>query len=160
MLNLQRFYVEFLLLTLKIFRVHSDVYSGIGLVLTEEDPYTGVDLDNCVNRKTGKVKPWAQEIIDYFDSYTEISPSGKRAIFEARGDIFTVPAENGFTVNLTKTQGVREMSPSWSPDGKYISYLSDVTGEYEIYLLENKEGAKPKQLTVFSQGSGASRQQH
>lgn len=42
------------------------------------------------------------------------------------------------------------MSPSWSPDGKYISYLSDATGEYEIYLLENKEGAKAKQITFNS----------
>jgi len=95
------------------------------------------------------VLPYFKNVSEFIES-AEISPSGKRAIFEARGDIFTVPAENGFTVNLTKSQGVREMSPSWSPDGKYISYLSDVTGEYEIYLLENKENAKAKQLTFNS----------
>jgi tricorn protease len=82
-------------------------------------------------------------------SYT-ISPTGKRALFDARGDIFSVPAEFGNTENLTQTQGIREIYPSWSPNGKYIAYYSDATGEYEIYLLENKKGAKPLQLTSKS----------
>lgn len=80
----------------------------------------------------------------------DISPSGKRAIFGARGDIFTVPAKNGEIVNLTNTQGIREKGASYSPNGKYIAYESDATGEYEIYLLENKEGAKARQLTSGS----------
>ncbi|MDO8896996.1 MAG: DPP IV N-terminal domain-containing protein, partial [Bacteroidales bacterium] len=79
-----------------------------------------------------------------------ISPSGKRALFDARGDIFSVPAENGQIENLTNTQGVREIYPSWSPNGKYIAYYSDAIGEYEVYLLENKKGAQPKQLTSNS----------
>jgi len=79
-----------------------------------------------------------------------VSPAGKRALFDARGDIFSVPAENGVIENLTETQGVREIYPMWSPDGKYISYYSDATGEYEVYLLENKKGAKPRQLTFNS----------
>ena len=82
-------------------------------------------------------------------SYT-VSPTGKRALFDARGDIFSVPAENGITENLTQTQGIREVYPSWSPNGKYISYYSDATGEYEIYLIENKKGAVPQQLTTNS----------
>ena len=76
-----------------------------------------------------------------------VSPTGKRALFDARGDIFSVPAEHGSIENLTETQGVREIYPMWSPDGKYISYYSDATGEYELYLLENKKGATPRQLT-------------
>lgn len=79
-----------------------------------------------------------------------VSPTGKRALFDARGDIFSVPAENGITENLTQTQGIREIFPSWSPNGKYIAYYSDATGEYEIYLLENKKGAKPQQITTGS----------
>lgn len=79
-----------------------------------------------------------------------VSPTGKRALFDARGDIFSVPAENGIIENLTETQGVREIFPAWSPNGKYISYFSDATGEYEIYLLENKKGAQPRQLTQNS----------
>lgn len=79
-----------------------------------------------------------------------VSPTGKIALFDARGDIFSVPAKNGEIINLTNTQGVREMYPAWSTDGKYISYVSDKTGEYEIYLLENKKGAQPRQLTKGS----------
>jgi len=79
-----------------------------------------------------------------------VSPTGKRALFDARGDIFSVPAENGVIENLTETQGIREIYPMWSPDGKYISFYSDASGEYELYLLENKKGAKPRQLTFNS----------
>jgi len=70
----------------------------------------------------------------------EISPTGVRALFEARGDIFTVPAEHGSARNLTNTSGAHEVSPKWSPDGKWISYFSDVTGEYELYLQPQKGG--------------------
>ncbi|HNR66673.1 MAG TPA: PDZ domain-containing protein [bacterium] len=67
-------------------------------------------------------------------NWFEISPTGKRALFEARGDLFTVPAEKGEIDNLTQTPGVREIYPIWSPDGRWIAYLSDRSGEYEIYL--------------------------
>ncbi len=92
-------------------------------------------------------------LLPYFKNVTEdihsaaFSPTGKRALFDARGDIFSVPAENGVIENLTQTPGIREIFPSWSPNGKYIAYHSDATGEYEVYLLENKKGAKPRQLT-------------
>lgn len=79
-----------------------------------------------------------------------VSPTGRRALFDARGDIFSVPAEHGVIENLTETRGIREIYPAWSPDGKYISYYSDATGEYEVYLLENKRGAQPRQLTSNS----------
>ncbi|HPJ63431.1 PDZ domain-containing protein [Lentimicrobium sp.] len=79
-----------------------------------------------------------------------ISPTAKRALFDARGDIFSVPAENGVVENLTQTPDAREIYPAWSPNGKYISYYSDESGEYEIYLLENVEGAKPRKLTSGS----------
>ncbi|MBX3460755.1 MAG: PD40 domain-containing protein [Planctomycetes bacterium] len=61
-----------------------------------------------------------------------VSPLGERAVFEARGDIFTVPAEHGVTRNLTRTPGIFERYPSWSPDGKLIAYWSDRGGEYEL----------------------------
>ena len=80
-----------------------------------------------------------------------ISPSGKRAVFEARGDIYTVPAKEGITYNLTNTQGIREMYPVWSPDGRYISIYSDVTGEYEIYLIDRAKENVIIPLTENSQ---------
>ncbi len=81
----------------------------------------------------------------------DISPTGKRAVFEARGDVYTVPAEEGITYNLTKTQGIREMYPVWSPDGRYISIYSDVSGEYEIYLIDRSNEGIITSLTENSQ---------
>ncbi len=76
----------------------------------------------------------------------EIAPDGKRAIFGARGDVFTVPAEKGNTRNLTQTSGVHERNAVWSPDGKWIAYVGDATGENEIYIV-NPEGGEPVRLT-------------
>jgi len=75
-----------------------------------------------------------------------LSPSGKEILFSARGDLYSVPAEKGEIKPLTKSAGVREMSPSWSPDGRYVSYYSDESGEYEIYLLD-RQSASSRQLT-------------
>ncbi|MCP4148157.1 MAG: acetyl-CoA synthetase, partial [bacterium] len=80
----------------------------------------------------------------------DISPTGKRAVFDARGDIFTVPAKKGEIENLTQTQGIREISPRWSPDKKHIVYYSDATGEYEIYLIDKDGTTSPRQLTKNS----------
>jgi len=77
----------------------------------------------------------------------EIAPDGKRALFGARGDIFTVPAEHGATRNLTSTPGVHERDSKWSPDGKWISYISDATGEDEIYVMPQDGSAPGTQLT-------------
>jgi tricorn protease len=69
-----------------------------------------------------------------------ISPSGTRALFEARGEVFTVPAEHGSPRNLTNSPAVHELSPTWSPDGKWIAYFSDRTGEFELYIRPQKGG--------------------
>lgn len=87
-----------------------------------------------------------KNVKEHVGSYS-LSPTGKRALFEARGDLFSVPVEEGEIRNLTQTEGIRELSPTWSPDGKQIAYYSDATGEYELYLLENSEGSEPRQVT-------------
>lgn len=69
-------------------------------------------------------------------SNAHISPSGARAVFEARGEILTVPAEKGDARNLTETTGVMERDPAWSPDGKWIAYFSDESGEYELHYRD------------------------
>ena len=64
----------------------------------------------------------------------DISPTGARAVFEAHGEILTAPVEHGDIRNLTNTTGAAERDPAWSPDGKWIAYFSDESGEYELYL--------------------------
>jgi tricorn protease len=72
----------------------------------------------------------------------EISPKGERVLFAARGDIFTAPVEKGPTRNLTHSPGVHDKWPAWSPDGSKIAYLSDASGEEEIYVVA-QDGASP-----------------
>lgn len=75
------------------------------------------------------------------------SPDGQRVTVVARGDVFTVPAKDGPTRNLTQTQGVHERGATWSPDGKWIAYLSDATGEFELYLRPQDGRGAATQLT-------------
>ena len=83
--------------------------------------------------------------------HMQISPDGKRAIVEARGELFSVPAEHGFVKNLTQTSGVAERYPAWSPDGASIAFWSDKSGEYELYLLDCESG-KEEKLTSYGSG--------
>ena len=76
-----------------------------------------------------------------------ISPTGKRAVLGARGEIFTVPAQKGEIRNLTSTPGIREMDAVWSPDGRWIAYLSDRTGEYEVYVRPSDGSGEERQVT-------------
>jgi tricorn protease len=76
-----------------------------------------------------------------------ISSTGQRAVLEARGDIWTVPAQHGTPRNLTRTSGVAERDPAWSPDGKWIAYFSDETGEYELYLMRSDGRGENRRLT-------------
>ena len=81
-----------------------------------------------------------------------ISPTGKRVLFEARGEIFSVPAEHGVIRNLTQTSGAAERSPAWSPDGRKVAYWSDRSGEYEL-VVRNVDGSDRERI-LTSLGSG------
>lgn len=75
-----------------------------------------------------------------------LSPNGKRLAVTARGEVFDVPVAKGVTRNITRTPGAHERDAEWSYDGKNIAYISDRTGETEIWL-EPAEGGEPVQLT-------------
>ena len=85
------------------------------------------------------------EVRTHFENVAEhvlnanISPTGARAVFEAHGEIITVPAEKGNARNLTNSPAVAERSPAWSPDGKSIAYFSDASGEYALHI-QNQDG--------------------
>jgi tricorn protease len=81
-------------------------------------------------------------------SSAHISPTGARAVFEARGEIITVPAEKGDARNITNTTGVMERDPSWSPDGKWIAYFSDESGEYALHLRDQKGAGEVKKIAL------------
>lgn len=81
-----------------------------------------------------------------------ISPSGARAVFEFRGEIVTVPAEKGDPRNLTNTIAVHERSPVWSPDGKFIAYFSDESGEYELHIRRQDGKGEVKKFKMSGAG--------
>jgi len=80
------------------------------------------------------------------------SPGGKRALIVARGEIFTVPQKEGATRNLTQSSGARDKNAVWSPDGKWIAYLSDAGGEYDMYLVDPQGKTSAQKLTTHENG--------
>jgi tricorn protease len=82
-------------------------------------------------------------------SAVSLSPDGKRLVVTARGEVFNLPAEQGVTRDITRSAGAHERAASWSPDGKYIAYISDVSGETELYM-QPAEGGEVVTLTKNS----------
>ena len=96
------------------------------------------------------MKHWvdaSRTITDY-----DIAPDGKRAVFAARGEVLTVPAKEGSIRNLTNSPGVREQNVAWSPDGQWIAYISDRTGEDEIYIAPQDGLGEEQEITSGHKG--------
>ena len=96
------------------------------------------------------MKHWASanhHITDF-----DIAPDGKRAVIAARGEVFTVPAKEGSIRNLTHSPGVREQKVAWSPNGQWIAYISDRTGEDEIYIAPQDGVGVESQITSGHKG--------
>jgi tricorn protease len=118
---------------------------------------------NIVDAKSGQSKRLAIDVVGDFPwartqfkkvagmiRSSSLSPTGVRAAFEARGDIFTVPAEKGDIRNLTRSSGVHEREPVWSPDGSQLAWFSDASGEYQLMLGDPSGMAPPRALALPS----------
>ncbi len=105
---------------------------------------------NIVTDKAS-LKPRSASAEKYIQHAT-ISPDGNRVILEARGELFSLPAENGAVKDITQTTGTAERYPAWSPDGASIAYWSDQTGEYELWLAQPGKGGPAKKLTNYRVG--------
>ena len=82
----------------------------------------------------------------------DIAPDGNRAVLAARGDVYTVPAKHGSIRDLTASPGSREHGVAWSPDGKWIAYISDASGEEELYITPQDGLGPAQQITSGSHG--------
>ncbi|MEO7444859.1 MAG: PDZ domain-containing protein [Ferruginibacter sp.] len=90
--------------------------------------------------------------VEKYIGHTGISPDGSRVLVEARGDIFSVPAKEGFVKNLTMSSGVAERTPAWSPDGRTLAWWSDKSGEYELWLAPAGHEQDARKVTGYGPG--------
>jgi tricorn protease len=104
-------------------------------------------LDARIHADLPAVRPHLEKVARQIRN-AAISPTGVRAVFEARGDILTVPVEKGHVRNLTETSGVAERDPAWSPNGKWIAYFSDASGEYQLHVRDQRARETVKKLTL------------
>jgi tricorn protease len=119
--------------------------AGPGAIVYEQfgsihllDLASGADrqVDIRLTGDLAEVRPHFQKIEPKRIQSAALSPTGARAVFAARGEILTVPAEKGDIRNLTRTPAAVERDPAWSPDGKSIAYLSDESGEYALHIRD------------------------
>jgi tricorn protease len=93
-----------------------------------------------------------QKDVSSFIQFADISPDGNRVIVQARGELFNLPATEGYVANISKSSGSAERKPAWSPDGKWIACWSDASGEYQLVLYDLEGYKEPRTVTSFSKG--------
>jgi tricorn protease len=120
----------------------------IWLLDIDADAYRKVDIEipsDRVDQRERFIKA-GEHVTDF-----EVSPKGRRVAFCSRGELALVPAEEGRLIELTATSGIREKFPRWSHDGKSLAYISESTGEEEIYVVDVPMG-EPVQVTKDTRG--------
>ena len=103
----------------------------IPVTLASDDIYGRTERKSVADKRTGM----------------SLSPDGARMVVTARGEVFDVPVEQGVTRNISRTPGSNDRSADWSPDGQWIAWIGDATGETEIYLYDAVKGGDPVQVT-------------
>jgi len=93
-----------------------------------------------------ELRPRPLDVADAIGFFS-VAPGGERVAVEARGDVWTLPAEHGAPRNLTRTSGVAERYPSWSPDGRWVAFFSDRSGEYELHIVPSDGRGEERQIT-------------
>jgi len=104
--------------------------------------------DTLPHTRAGFAKVSGDQVLNF-----SVSPSGKRVLVETHGEILSVPAEKGDARNLTQSPGVADRDPAWSPDGKWIAYFSDASGEYALHI-RSQDGLEPPKVIPIPEGAG------
>jgi tricorn protease len=117
------------------------------------DPSTGDNrrLDITIATPARETKNYRREVAENITDIN-IAPEGGRALLSARGEIFTVPKEHGATRNLSNTPGARERNATWSPDGRFIAWVSDADGESDLWITAAGGHGTPRRLTDLGPG--------
>jgi tricorn protease len=105
-----------------------------------------------INADLASIRPHFEKVTGRITNFA-LSPTGARAVFEARGEIISVPADKGNARNLTNSSGAADRDPAWSPDGKWIAYFSDQSGEYALHLSPQSGMGEVKKISLGNPSS-------